>query len=41
MVGLCVHRFVPRLWITSRAAGLGDDSAALFGACLLAAGCVG
>ena len=38
---LCVHRFVHRLWITSRVAGLGDDSAALFGACFLAAGRVG
>jgi hypothetical protein len=40
-VVLCVHRFVHRLWITGGSRGLGDDSAALFGACFPAAGCVG
>lgn len=40
-VCLCVHRFVPRLWITRSSGWLEGDSAALFGACFPAAGCVG
>jgi hypothetical protein len=40
-VCLCVHRFVHRLWITGVSRGLGCDFAALFGACFLAAGCIG
>jgi len=40
-VVLCVHRFVHRLWTSGGSRGLDCGSAALFGACFLAAGHVG